>query len=556
MVVVPTPVPMIIVPATGSSWYHYWRPTGEPVQVHDLAVDGEWLWIATARGLMRVSQYTLGYEQFSHVGRSPGVPPERMTRLLVDDEGRLWVGGEDGLMRYEDDSEWTMITTIPAHNFALDAWGNLWIFRYGRHGLFGCRFQGQEQSTDNDCEPENTASIPDWDDCAAWRFLATSWLKYGSRAECIVSVNRRSTARDASGANWSIELSDPFLIRNDGETVLAIPRSRGSNRAIVAAGVQDGVWIGLDEGLFYGKGQTVREYSITEDRLVPWEANVHAFAFTGDGRVWASTSDGLFCLEDKQEEWRPVVVGGTISVGEGASIVADDEGYLWLLGDDALARFDGQVWRYWSLPETVQGCAPRSRTIGEFRGGIWVAVGACGLWRFDGETWAKSSLDAEVVTFTRGLDDMLYAVTDHGFVYVYDGVRWVDYFVREASDDLENNRPVIAVYADGSIRRAWMSGGGRVLLWRYPPEEMWDDPIRFPTDFTVASLLVDSRGDLWVGGPLGLLRCDEQVCQSLHFADDSAWRDPDVNVLAEDPHGRIWVGGQGWLSVYDPALRR
>ncbi len=547
----PPPLPSLV-PATDSRWHHYWRPTGKPVQVHDLAVDGEWLWIATAQGLMRVNQHTLVYERFSHTGGLPGVPVKDASRLLVDDEGRLWAGGRDGLARYDDDSGWTMITTMSARNFALDAWGNIWVFLRERHGLVGFRFQGQEQLTGDDCESERIVSIPDWDDCETWRFLATSWLKYGSRAECIVPVNRRGTARDAGGVNWSIKFSDSLWICSDGEAVQAVPRSRGDNRAIVAAGVKDGVWIGWDEGLFYGENRSVQEYVVVADKLVAQRPAVHALAFS-NGSVWASSPDGILRLDEEQTRWQPVTTGMTIPVGRSSPIAAGEQNGLWVLGDDTLAHFDGQTWQHWNLPGAVQRCGLKSRAIGEFRGQVWVAAGTCGLWRFDGEMWNRANVVAGVAAFARGLDGKFYAVNAYGFMYVYDGARWVELLVRGDAGGLGSNSPVIAIDVDGSIRRAWVGGESKGYLWRYTVGEMWDDPLQLPVDFIVSALLADSQGNLWVGGPRGLLRCDEQVCQSLHFANDDARSDPYVHTLAEDPQGRVWVGGRGWLSVYDPA---
>jgi ligand-binding sensor domain-containing protein len=76
--------------------------------------------------------------------------------------------------------------------------------------------------------------------------------------------------------------------------------------------------------------------------------------------------------------------------------------------------------------------------------------------------------------------------------------------------------------------------------------------LQLPDDFVVTALLADSRGDLWIGGPYGLLHCDGQACRSLHFGDDDAWGDPHVITLAEDSQGHVWGGGRGWLGVYDP----
>jgi len=73
-----------------------------------------------------VNQRTLTYEHFSHTGTSPDVPLDRVYTLLLDGQGRLWVGGGHGLVRYDDDLGWSAIYTIEwVGAFALDADANL-----------------------------------------------------------------------------------------------------------------------------------------------------------------------------------------------------------------------------------------------------------------------------------------------------------------------------------------------------------------------------------------------------------------------------------------------
>ncbi len=522
---------------TELGWHHYWRPPGKPVQVYNLTVSGKWLWIATRQGIMRVNQHTLAYKQFPYTGDSPDTSSDRRTTLLVDDKGRLWVGRGDGLTRYDGDSGGTTITTMPAHAFALDVEGNVWVFFHDRYGGGAFRFRGQEPPPGGNWEPERITETSQWDNCEAWRFLVT----YSSLHECDATPNGR-IVHDAGGVDWSRESFDKTLTRRDGETLQTIFLNRGYVRAIAAAGVRDGVWIGLDRGLFYGKGQTVREYSATEDKLVPWGSSVRAFAFTSDGRVWVSTSNGLFRLDEEQDEWQPIAAGGGTLVEGSAPIAADEQGNLWALYVNDLARFDGQTWQRWGLPAAVQLCDPESRAIGEFRGEVWVAAGTCGLWRFDGETWNKASVDAGVALFTHGLDGKFYAISNYGIIYVYDKARWVELLDPKGSGTWGKNRPAIAVDADGGVWKAWTE---RVThLRRYIPGGEWTQSIPLPPDSDATALLLDSQGNLWIGCQNKVLRCDEKSCASWDFF---------ANVLAQDPQGRTWVGGQGWLSVYDPA---
>ena len=141
-------------PQLSLRWRHVWRVKGEPSGVHDLTVDGEELWIATSKGLVRLNQRTLTYEYFSRTGTSPDVPLTDVATLLVDDQGRLWAGGRQGLMQYDKDSGWKVIyASRGVYDFALDAAGNLWIFYFDRYGLIAERFEGQDPPSSGNWEP-------------------------------------------------------------------------------------------------------------------------------------------------------------------------------------------------------------------------------------------------------------------------------------------------------------------------------------------------------------------------------------------------------------------
>lgn len=274
-----------------------WRPQrSTDDKVHDLAVDGEWLWVAASQGLVRLNQRTLTYEMFPHLNS--------VYTLLVDDQGRLWVGGRHGLVRYDDDGSWTVIYAGKmTTTFGLDADGNLWRFTlYSRVPPAAYRFQGQEPPASGDWEPKDInvewTSVEwqsFWSNCANWRFKVSDTVKYSSPAGCAAAhscarlpplelpVERgiraspphsRLIAEDADGEYWFVSLSSyyhpyQFLIHYDGESVQAIPWLYGSVYATVAAGMKRGVWIGSEEGLFYSDGQTIEQYLFDSQRLVP-----------------------------------------------------------------------------------------------------------------------------------------------------------------------------------------------------------------------------------------------------------------------------------------------
>lgn len=552
-------------PLPSSAWRHYWRcASARSLEVHDLAVHGEWLWITTSSELVRLNQHTLAYEQFSHTDTSPDVPLDSVYILLADDRGRLWAGGVHGLVRYDDESGWTVIYTGGyVHSFALDAGGDVWIFFSNRYGnKSGLHFQGQEPPACSPWEPEHiTEEIPGRDDCGVWRFMATRNLKYHSPAECAASS--WEVIEDAGGARWSVHRSlESGLVLRDGETVWTIPETTG-NVLIVAAGVKDGVWIGTDRGLFYSDGRTVQQCLLVAGRLIPRGPDVHSLAVTGDGHVWASTSDGLLHFDEEGEEWQPVARGnGGIVIEEGVPIAPDGQDGLWAFHGGSLVHFDGHAWRRWKLPVESQDC--EAYAVTEFHGEVWVAAGECGLWRFDGQAWDRPPLNIMALTLVQGRDDKLYVQEPESSPYVYDGAEWVRLPERgwegmqapalpptpapPGMSIEEQKVPVpIAIDAEGDI---W--GTSETHIWRCSAAGECTDIRQLSYNFVVKSLFVTSQGHLWVGGRRGLLHYDGEHWEDAGVRDDT-FLFP-ITALAQDQQGHIWVGGRNGLSVYDPTV--
>jgi ligand-binding sensor domain-containing protein len=457
-----------------------------------------------------------------------------------------------------------------------------------RGGGVNCeRLQGQYPPARYEWKYVNEL-VPTWDNCEAWRLLATYNWRYGSPAECVAAVRRREQlasltlpeapdpvslpygrliAEDADGVYWfwSYYGHNSVVIRYDGETAQIMPWTGEGVRAIVPAGVKDGVWLGTNEGLFYSDGRTVQQYQLLGGRLVPCGPTVRSLAVTGDGHVWASTSEGLVRFDAEGEEWQPIAGGEEeTAIESDVSIAPDDQHGLWALHRGSLFHLDGQTRRSWPFPIEIRRC--EAHAVAAFRGEVWVAAGKCGLWRFDGQAWDGPALDIKALTLIQGRDGKLYVQESGGPPYVYDGRTWTQLPERGWADlyapvppptpapagmSLEDQKaPVpmpMAVDVEGDI---W--GASETHIRRYSAAGEWADVLPLPGNFfVVQSLFVDSRGDLWVGGLRGLLHYDGEHWEDVSIRDDT--RLFPITALAEDQQGRIWVSGDNGLSVYDPA---
>jgi ligand-binding sensor domain-containing protein len=106
----------------------------------------------------------------------------------------------------------------------------------------------------------------------------------------------------------------------------------------------------------------------------------------------------------------------------------------------------------------------------------------------------------------------------------------------------------LAVSEEGEI---WVAFDAAPNLLVYRDGEWYE--VETQVDEPVSALLIDSQGNLWAGYSTqwasddseGLLHYNGETWEQI-----SEW--PGIVTLAEDRHGRIWVGGRHGLSVYDP----
>jgi ligand-binding sensor domain-containing protein len=215
-------------------------------------------------------------------------------------------------------------------------------------------------------------------------------------------------------------------------------------------------------------------------------------------------------------------------------------------------------------------------------GEVWIATNG-GLWRrtVDGET-----LTAVVENAPLPYPTVLGVAVDRR------GVAWAATVAGAAAVDAERNgrafngrtAPLMhqlldAAYVDRA-GRVWFGGAGGVNV--YEPPTTWSEPGRWPSGFNrwltdgalpdslVFTIFEDSRGRMWFGtdGGAAALSPDpgayslgsDQRARWLTFTTaTSPLLHDKTHAIAEDRQGRIYLGTESGVSIYDesvPAERR
>ncbi len=142
----------------------------------------------------------------------------------------------------------------------------------------------------------------------------------------------------SNGDIWiSSKLNGGVTLRRDGEDYWQDIPYFGSYAEDIAAAPDGSIWVagGLNAGVAHLVGTTWKTYTIEYGALP--SNDVRHVAVTRDGHVWALTSAGLADFNPVSGRWR-----NQSSLGAGFLLLNSADGMIWLVGNDALTRFQSQ----------------------------------------------------------------------------------------------------------------------------------------------------------------------------------------------------------------------
>lgn len=296
-----------------------WQVIRPPHDVFALAIQGESVWSGGQDGVYRLDRES--GEILEKLERDP--PIEHVRALLVDQDGALWIGSDQGLLRY-DAAGWsshTWETGLPdtrVNVLRLDRSGRLWAGTWG-----------------------GAAVLED----GRWRVL--------NRQDGLLADMVNVLLEDSRGNMWFGSYIAPrggLSIRLDGRwqtftTANGLPHNNITSLLEASPGR---VWLGsglLDRGgaaLFEdddGRWQ-IRDILEQEDGLAG--EKVRSIFQDRNGALWfGSEYDGVAILH--RGRWTYLGSEDGLSHPEVKTFLQDDQGNLWLGTRDGITRIDGSA---------------------------------------------------------------------------------------------------------------------------------------------------------------------------------------------------------------------
>ncbi len=515
--------------------------------VHALAQtpDG-YLWMGTPRGLLRGDGAR--WVQLDG-GRTPGLPADGVTSLLVDRQGSLWLGTEhSGLLQRTPQGVFQAIAGAPAQGTVTallqSRGGDIWVGT--RAGVFR-RHQGRWQ-----------------------RFSVTQGLP---------SDHVTALASDPEGTVWVQTAlgraqgnGDVFRAADVGQGVPAKPPLPLRLQALGGARLNSSAW-----DVYRGQSTAA---ALVDRRGDIWMARPGAAGLlhvTPNKRTTYTVRDGLgsnvitSLMEDAEGGvWAGGHAGGateirrqrvsTLASAHGLlgdatfAVVPSSQGVLWVAGSGGLVRIDrGQV----SSWPVGKGLPMAPRFLAAHSGAVWIAGHDNQVVRFDGETFSRFAVPNNAVA-PSGLfvddDDVLWIAFVDGSVYRWRGNRFA--LVRASSLGCQNPHAedpcptaihTMAKRAEGGL---WMASHG-AGVWAFV-NDAWERSSlpRETTSEATFTVFEDRTGVLWVSTPRGLWRV--QGRQHHRFEVGTGLPSNHVFGLLQDGGGRLWLASSAGIAYIRP----
>jgi ligand-binding sensor domain-containing protein/signal transduction histidine kinase len=332
------------------------------------------LWVAADRLLLQITDgNTVSYAD------AEGLPPGRLTNLLEDRDGNLWVGSREGLIRFQPGRGFTRFGRpdgLPDGDVSAlyeDREGSLWV---------GTRAGGLAQFTDRTLDRRSgPPSLRDlWVSTVAEDEAGVLWAATG-----------RGLTRFAAGEERTYGRADGL----PADEVLS-----------VHPGAPGELWVGTARGLARFSGGRAEPVASLSTAVSALHRETDGTLWIGDAQGLARLQDGRLDRFDEGEQLERGDLGAIRSIGR------DDQGVVWIAANGKLRRLDGAILR--RDPSPIVATITKVRAMArDADGTLWLGTGE-GLVRRRRGTW-RGFATAEGF----GRSDLFQVVPDdHGFLWV------------------------------------------------------------------------------------------------------------------------------------------
>jgi signal transduction histidine kinase/ligand-binding sensor domain-containing protein/CheY-like chemotaxis protein/HPt (histidine-containing phosphotransfer) domain-containing protein len=459
-----------------------------------------------------------------HLTTADGLPQGTVMTTLQDSQGFIWLGTEDGLVRYD------------GHELVR--------YAYSRNSPGGLPGNFIYQVIE-DARHDVWVAIKDAG-VARWKRSTDAFDVYRHNAtdvDCISSDSVRALAMGPDGQIWvgtsdsGIDLIDPVRghvqhLRHQSTDEASLSEDRVFT---LASDHRGRMWVGTEHGL---EQWDQKSHGFTHYHSDPNDARslsgnqISRILEDSSGNLWVGTFDGGLDRMDQDGRVSQVYR----HIGEQAASLASD---------DIRAILDDQAGHLWiGTPEGLDLLDRQSQQVVHYR---------------HDPSDAESLRDSYVMSLYEDQGGLVWIGTRSGGVSRWNPHSW----------ELGGHRPgwlggkLVTAFADGGPDQVWMSslGGGLVLFDTKSGSTTDIDSILGKSnalgDRRVMALRRDRAGNLWIGtmahGLLELRANGQLIRIPVQPGDPHSLSAPGIMSIFQSRNGALWIGTHGGgANVIDP----
>jgi PAS domain S-box-containing protein len=446
---------------------------------------------------------------------SAGLPQNSVQTILQTRDGYVWLGTEEGLVRFDG--------------------GKFEVFNHtNTPALPGSDVKSLFEASDGSLWIGTAGGIARLKD---GRFTA------GALGNGVANHRISSVTGDRAGNIWLGTFGGGLRRFTNGKSTAFTSRDGLPNNFVWAVReTRDGtLWIGTNGGLTKMTGKGLATYT-TADGLP--DDQVNALLEDREGALWIGTARGLVKRRDGRFD--------TFTTRDGlpndavTALYEDAHGALWIGTDGGVSRRRAGGFDRFTTKEGLNHDAVASLT-GDREGNLWIGTHGGGVTKLTDRSFSTLSrpegLSSDVArTVLEGRDGTIWIGTQRGGLNrVKDGRVISVYTMRDGLP--ENTVTALLERADGSLWIGTAFGIARLHQGRLSivrPDHFRADSIR--------ALFEAPDGALWVGtsgGGLKILRDDQITVWSARDGLSDV-----VRSFHGAPDGTVWVGSDAGLSRY------
>jgi ligand-binding sensor domain-containing protein/signal transduction histidine kinase len=482
--------------------------------------------------------------------KEQGLPQGPVRALVQTQDGYLWVGGDDGLARFDGLRFVAFgiqegIKTGPVSALFEDSRGALWI---GAESGLSC-----------------------WRD----HHIATLTTRDGLPANTITAL-----AEDAAGRLWVGTEAGLVLWQNGQALPLSAAESfRGRRITALLKDRQGRMWVGVrGAGVFqYLDGKFA---ALTGDSVEELLKDSHCLLMDQAGRMWIAAGENfVLCREDARwhhyriprnlarshinalaEEsdgavWAGSAGGGLLQFKEGKliaipassglagarieSLLADREGGIWAGTESGLNRLRRKSLFTLSQSEGL-GFGAAQGLAEVMPGVVWVGKTNDGLYRWDGRSFSRlsgaglSPHDSQITALLVTRDGFCWVATTNSLLLYKDPIAAADEVTV-----IRSAKPNIISLAEDREGALWL-GTREGKLWQLRGS-IWRENTGISQTNAITAIVPDADGSLWVGAEgSGVYRLKNG--SSRHIDKSEGLLSEMIRTLYLDAQGTLWIG--------------